>query len=267
MMTSRSRGFTLVEMLVAVTLVAALATITTAGVQHARHKAALATEINAARNLSIAYASYAAEHSGRLLPGYQSDPAASNLHGERLHHPVNARYPWRLAPYAPKVEGILLFNGNEKFLDADNSDYLVSVRPNLGINSIFVGGHHGSGSPLRPSPRMIEALGKFHVTRMAEAFAAEKLIVFASARSGPREAGNFEIRPPNTLAPEWSDKPFAKSTSPGDHGFVDFRWSGKAVVATLGGGVVMLDEDQMRDMRRWSNQAARRNDRDFVVAP
>lgn len=266
-MKSPRPGFTLVEMLVAVAIVAALATITTAGVQHARHKVALATEINAARNLSIAYAGYAAEHSGNLLPGYRTDPAATNLRGELLHHPVNARYPWRLAPYAPKIEGILLYNGNEKLLDGGNSDYLVSVRPNLGINDIFVGGHHGSGSPLRPSPRMIEALGKFHVTRMSEAFNPSRLIVFASARNSRGDTGNFEVQPPNTIAPQWTGEAFSRSSSPSDHGFVDFRWSGKAVVATLAGGVELLDEDQLRDMRRWSNQAARRNDPDFVVAP
>jgi hypothetical protein len=34
---------------------------------------------------------------------------------------------------------------------------------------------------------------------------------------------------------------------------VDLRWGGKAVTAMLGGYVDLLDESQLRDMRRWSH--------------
>jgi hypothetical protein len=52
---------------------------------------------------------------------------------------------------------------------------------------------------------------------------------------------------------------------PSAHGFVDFRWSGKAAVACLAGNVEMLDEKSLRDMRRWSIQAQCANDPDFIV--
>lgn len=262
------KGFTLVELMVAIVLVITLSSLGFAGYTKVMDKARMTTELNAARNLTIAYLTHASDHSGRLMPGYRSDPEATNLDGEILHHPINARYPWRLTPYMPQPEGILLCNGHERFLEADNSDYLVSVRPNLGINAVYVGGHYGSGSPLRPSPRLEAALGKYYVSRISQAVEPAKLVVFASARHGGGDegVGNFEVRAPNTLAPDWSSAGFDPKLAASDHGFVDFRWDGKAVVAMLGGNVELLNEEELRDMRRWSNQAARANDPDFVVS-
>jgi hypothetical protein len=34
----------------------------------------------------------------------------------------------------------------------------------------------------------------------------------------------------------------------------------------LGGNVELLDETQLRDMRRWSHQAARANQADFMIS-
>lgn len=268
-MKRHSPGFTLVELTVVIAITTVLTSFSIAGYGIARKKARMATEVNAARNLMTAYLGHASDHSGKLLPGYKSDDTVTNLDGEPLHHPVNARYPWRLIPDMPKVENTLLFNGNERVLTEDNSDYLVSVSPNLGINAVFVGGHYGSGSPLRPSERMVEAVGKYYVSRISESIHPEKLIVFSSARHGTDrdDIGNFEVRAPNLMKSNWSSAEFEQGASPSDHGFVDFRWNGKAVTAMLAGNIELLDEEQLRDMRRWSNQAARQNDRDFVVAP
>jgi type II secretory pathway pseudopilin PulG len=262
-------GFTLVELTIAIIITTVLGALSIAGYKVAREKAQLATEINATRHLMTAYLGHASDHNGTLLPGYKTDETTTNLDGDLLHYPVNARYPWRLIPDMPKVEGVLLFNGTERALEDENSDYMVSVVPNLGINAVYVGGHFGSGSPLRPSDRMIEAVGKYYVSRISESVRPDKLIVFASARHGTErdEIGHFEVRAPNTIKPEWSAAEFTKNSPPSDHGFVDFRWHGKAVTAMLAGNVELLDEDQLRDMRRWSNQAARANDRNFVVAP
>lgn len=265
----RKDGFTLLELLVAVTLVATLAGVAGVACSKFRERARMTTEIHAARNLATAYLGYAGDHSGRLLEGYQSDPAAKNFNGDLLHHPVNARYPWRLAPYIGQIKGVLYFNGNEAVLDRQD-DYLVSVSPNLGMNAVFVGGHFGSASPLRPTPRVIESVGPFYASRLAEVRRPEKLIVFASARSGEswQGRGYFEVRPPRILGPEWSGDRFDPDKPASSHGFVDFRWpGGHAVVAKLAGNVEVLDEAELRDMRHWSHLAARENDPDYVVRP
>lgn len=268
-MKNHPSGFTLVELAIILFITSILASLSVAGFKVAREKSQMATEVNAARNLMIAYLDYASDHSGKLLPGYQTDETTTNLNGDLLYHPVNARYPWRLIPAIPKIEGVLLYNGTERTLKGENSDYQVSVSPNLGINAVYVGGHYGSGSPLRPSDRMVQAVGKYYVSSISEAVDPQKLIVFASARHGTDrdEIGNFEVRAPNLLAPEWTSAKFTRDHQPREHGFVDFRWSGKAVTAMLAGNIELLDESQLRDMRRWSNQAARANDSDFVVAP
>jgi prepilin-type N-terminal cleavage/methylation domain-containing protein len=258
-------GFTLIEMLVTLVIVAALSTLTFVGLNCARHRARTAVELHAARNLITGYLNHAAENNGRVLAGYQTDPATTNLEGKLLDFPVNARYPWRLASSVPAVKGVLVFNGNESVLKETNSDYLVSAEPNLGINATIVGGHFGSGSPLPPTPRIVDAYGKFYLTHLAEADDPGKLIVFASARSGEGRPGYYEVRPPRLTGPVWSSEAFADQSPASAHGFVDFRWRGKAVAAMLGGNVEMLDETQLRDMRRWSHQAARANDPDFTI--
>jgi prepilin-type N-terminal cleavage/methylation domain-containing protein len=263
-----NKGFTLIEVLVTFSVIATLGGLVFTGVRVAREKTKTVVEMNAARNLIAGYLSHASENSGRVMAGYQNDPTATNLEGEFLSDPMNARYPWRLARNVPSVKGTLLFNGTEAALESGpNRDYLVSVHPNLGLNATLVGGHFGSGSPLNPTPRMVDVYGKFYLTHLAEADEPGKLIVFASARSAPGKPGYFEVRPPKLMSKIWTDDEFTADSPASDYGFVDFRWGGKrAVVAMLGGNVELLNEEQLRDMRRWSHQAARANDPEFRIS-
>ena len=266
-MKSQRSGFTLIELLVTIAITATLGTLGMACVRNAKEKSKMVVEVNAARNLINGYIGYSSENNGRLLTGYQTDPKVTNLEGKLLHFPMNARYPWRLAPSVPKIEGVILFNGTEGALqDKENGDYRVSVSPNLGLNATLVGGHFGSASPLNPTPRIVEAYGKFYVSCLAEVQDPSNLIVFASARASVGNPGYFEIRPPNLTSRLWSGEKFVESASASSYGFVDLRWGGKAVTAMLGGNVELLDEHQLRDMRRWSNQAERANERDFRIS-
>lgn len=259
------KGFSLIEILIALTIIATLCAVGVSISAETKKNARCVTEINAARNLITAYLSHAADNSGNVLPGYQSDDNATNLDGQSLHHPVNARYPWRLAPSLPKIEGVMLFNGNEQVLKDKNRDYLVSVRPNLGLNDVLVGGHFGTGSPLPPTPKMREAFGKFWLSNLSDASSPEKLIVFASSRLSTQETGYFEIRPPKLNKEVWSSAKFSSDRSADSFGFMDLRWKGKAVCAMLAGNVELLDDEPLRDMRRWSIQAQEANDRHFLI--
>lgn len=266
-MKNRSPGFTLVEVIVALVITVSIGTLGLVGMRSAHDKSKMVVEINAARNLISAYMGYCSENSGRLLPGYKTDPTVTNLEGKLLHFPMNARYPWRLAPSVPKMEGVMVFNGTEDaLLDKEYGDYLISAKPNLGLNATLVGGHFGSGSPLSPTPRVVEAYGKFYGSGLAEVDNPSGLIVFLSARGGVGSPGYFEVRSPNLTSRVWSSKKFVEATNASDHGFVDMRWGGKAVAAMLGGNVDLLDEAQLRDMRRWSNQAAQANQREFLIS-
>lgn len=255
----------MVEILIVVAFIAGLGVAGFSGVCLAKRKARCAMEIHAARNLITAYLSHATDHNGRVMPGYQTDESVTNIEGEPLHYPMNARYPWRLAPSVPKIEGVMLFNGNEAALKSENRDYLVSVHPNLGLNATLMGGHFGSGSPLPPTKKMTDAFGKFHLTHLTESTTPEKLLVFASARSGENEPGYFEIRPPRLTRPIWSSARFSDSSPGSAYGFIDLRWDGKAVCAMLAGNIELLDESSLRDMRRWSIQAEQANDADYFI--
>jgi len=260
-------GFTLIELLVMIAIIATLGTLGVACMQNAREKSRMVVEVNAARNLINGYIGYSSENNGRLLTGYQTDPTVTNLEGEPLRFPMNARYPWRLAPSVSKIEGVILFNGTESALkDKENGDYMVSASPNLGLNATLVGGHFGSASPLNPTPRIVGAYGKFYVSSLAEVEDPSNLIVFSSARGSIGNPGYFEIRPPNLTSRVWTNVKFEDAPSAASYGFVDLRWGGKAVTAMLGGNVELLNEEQLRDMRRWSNQAARANQSDFMIS-
>ncbi|MEZ5303361.1 MAG: prepilin-type N-terminal cleavage/methylation domain-containing protein [Verrucomicrobiales bacterium] len=257
----RPGGFTVVELVVTAAIIAILSLVGFAGYSMVVNRARMAAETAAARNLGTAYQLYANDHNRELMPGYQEDPDATNLEGDPLYSPVNARYPWRLAPYIGSLEGTLLYNGNQRFLDGDNRDYMVSVSPNMGINANFVGGHFGNSALVRPGSRMESRLGKFYVSRLGQ---AENLIVFASARSdsGP---GYFEVQPPKAIGEVWSSQPFDPDAPASKHGFVDFRWNGQAIVSMLDGSVAPKSEEQLRDMRLWCQQAAVEDDPDFTL--
>ena len=261
---SRS-GFTLVEVLIAFAIISVLTTVSVAAFRGMRQKARSVVELNAARNLITGYLNDATERSGSVMPGYAADPQTTNLDGESLGFPINARYPWRLARSLPQIAGVMMFNGNEQALQTQNRDYLVSVQPNMGLNAVMVGGYFGTGSPVAPTQRMIQQLGKFYLSHISEAPQPSRLIVFCSARSGPQKPGYFEVRPPNLSSRLWSSETFDASSPANRYGFVDLRWGGKAVVACLAGNVELLDEKELRDMTRWSIQAQAQNNPQFML--
>lgn len=261
----KQRGFTLMELLVTITILVILAGLIVGASTFAKRRLATVNELSAARQLMIAYHQYASDHSGKLLEGYKTDQETTGPDGEYLHFPMNARYPWRLMPYLGDPRETLTVNGNRKAWDAADPIYQVSVMPNLGINAVLVGGHYGSASPLPPTKRFIDAYGKFFVSHAHEVQDPTNLIVFASARQSEKEKGYFEVRPPKLTQTLWSSAEFDEDRPAKEHGFVDFRHGGKAVVAKFDGSAELMTEEQMRDMRLWSNQAARRNDADFTI--
>ncbi len=253
------------ELLVTITILVILAGLIVGATSFAKRRLASVNELSAARNLMIAYHQYAGDHSGKLLEGYKTDQETTGPDGEYLHFPMNARYPWRLMPYLGDPRETLTVNGNRNAWDAADPIYQVSVMPNLGINAVLVGGHYGSASPLPPTKRFTDAYGKFYVSHAHEVHDPSNLIVFASARQSENERGYFEVRPPKLTQTLWSSEEFDEDHPAKEHGFVDFRHGGKAVVAKFDGSAALMTEDEMRDMRMWSNQAAIMNLADYTI--
>jgi prepilin-type N-terminal cleavage/methylation domain-containing protein len=259
-----NKAFTLIELLVVVAIIGVLLAIITPVGMHCIEEARKGREISAARKLVGAYLTYASDHDGVLMPGYKSE-SATDATGQPLGFPANARYPWRIAPYLDYDMKAILFNGNENALkEQADSHYAASVAPNLGMNVTFVGGDYGSTSDLMPNERAFSRFGNFCVTRLSQAASPSSLIVFASARRSKKEPGFYQIKSPNLSNSRWGGE-WNPEASADSWGYVDMRYRKKAVAAMLDGHVALLDEDEIKDMRRWSNQAAEQNDPNFKL--
>jgi len=241
----------MVELLCGLAVIAMLAALVVGAVGAAQKSGMKASEIAAGKTLMMGYHLYATENGGSLMPGYQRSPGqVLNTHGEPLGAKEASRYPWRLAPYISYNIKAAFLATKQEIPNSSLSDYYVSLIPSLGMNSIYVGGHEGDA--MDPyNPRAAARFGDFCVLRLNQAVKPSQLIVFASAfyeepgrRKDDPQKGYFRIQYPNQN--------------------VHFRYNKKAVVACLDGHVELLTEEEMRDMRRWSNLHAQSDDPNFA---
>jgi prepilin-type N-terminal cleavage/methylation domain-containing protein len=256
-------GFTLVELLVVIAVIALLGSLLLPALGKAKGHAKRANEVNSARQLMIAWRLYADDHDDRVLPGYRYGFEAKDPAGNPIGHPINARYPWRLAPYLGNSFDVMYANENRPLLegfrrlgDPGLSVYAASVFPSLGVNSVFVG---GDDLELPPEPRAFERFGNFCVLRTDEIQRPAELLAFVSAR-GPFEGkvvnGFYLVKPPYLMARRWSVE-FNPADGPEAWGHVHPRFNRHAVAAMTDGHVQSLDVPQLQDMRRWANPADR----------
>ncbi|MBC7833885.1 MAG: type II secretion system protein [Phycisphaerales bacterium] len=177
--------------------------------------------------------------------------------------------------------------------NTDSYQYAINFHPSFGLNSVYVGGHYRRGAFPNGSlynvghPRLNQG-GHFYVSELNRIKFPSVLMAMTTARSVdvatmggsgsqfgyggapvPWTAGAqvvpgfYEVLPPRLgypltggTAQVWnaSDK-FNPLVSPQSWGFVDARHGGKAVSALTDGHVETMTIKQLRDMRRWSNNA------------
>lgn len=251
----------MVELLVVVAILGLLAGISSGAYQKAVSKASMSSEINAGKNLILAYQLATTENGGRFLPAYDASAKdVKNASGQPISMSVvRARYPFRLAPYFNyQMTGVILVNRNEsqivKIMGPSGTmyDYGLSVFPAMGINRYLVGGYMGSGGSVQYASECIQSQGQVE----------KSVIVFASA--GETDVDGFEyVVAPQGPAGQWSSAKWTKDSSPGDYGHLAARYDGKAVCAFLDGSVKVLSIDELRDMRLWSRNAALENNPNY----
>lgn len=261
------RGFTLIELLVVIAIIAVLASMLLPTLSRAKTQAKFINEINSAKQLMLAWQMYADDHHDRVLPGYRYGYQAKNRIGEEIGHPINARYPWRIAPYLANNFEIMYVNRNRsllhQFRDRDEASYTyaASVFPSLAVNSIFVG---GDDLVLPPEAKALERFGRFCVIKQSDSRLPSRQIAFVSARSkfdGEIVEGYYRAEAPYLTSRTWTEE-FDPDLAPEMTGFVHPRYNGRAVIGAIDGHAEGLDWNQLQDMSRWASPA---NSRDWVL--
>ena len=224
------KAFTLLELLVSISLIMLLVSFVAVSLRGVRASASRAESLSALRQMTLAYASYSADHNQRLMPGYldqeflvKLDITARLPDGTVLDQCDGqicdrSSYVWRLAPYVDNAwqtfyvdlrDAGLLTRLQAKHDQAppvlgpagDPDTGGISERPAFGMNSIFVGGDttHG-GSAVTPfHPWNTAGNDSIAATRLSQVKNPSRLILFAPATKvgGDDTVGGFcELRPP-----------------------------------------------------------------------
>jgi len=236
-----SSAFTLIEVLVVIAVIAVLASIAVPVLAGSGKVARQAAEVAAARSVANAMQVYSSENNGAVLPGFHVRPGevVTDSQGKPIGGQPAKRYPWRLAPYLGyDVETAFLASG-QKINDPGELQYMVSLVPSLGMNTVYLGGDDRK-TPNPFNPRFASSFAeRGGITRMTQALRPGQMIAFVSAAydgsgGGDKQPGYFSVEYPAVN--------------------VDFRHStGKALVVFVDGHTELLDREQLNNERLWKN--------------
>ncbi len=261
-----ARGFTIVELMVVVAIIAVLLAMLLPVLSSAKQTGNLTTELGAARQLMVAYQNYTVTHNGLLMPGYLIGMHAYDQSGQPIDNAIAAgRYMWRLLPYIDYAVEALYTNENRDLLERlENEDpehyrYAISLFPSLGLNTSWLGGDEQDQAF---DPVFLSIFGRYYLAHITAAKRPGDLIVFASARGKdstqllgkkPFE-GYFKVMSRNLTGTRWALE-YDPSDPPVEYGYLSLRYGGSAVTAFLDGHADLMPEKQLRDMRHWADQA------------
>ena len=260
------KAFTLVELLVTITIIGLLGAISFPVLNQASLASKKAADVSAGKQTILAYMSYATDHDGALMKGYDASGAAYDITGNAIGgedaHEAH-RWPWRLAPYFNyNFYGATHVNEMASFIKSQgglSQTYLVSVIPSLGMNAAFVGGNDYNGIAMQKKG--------YVATSMNQVSFPSKMAVFVSSRSeavGKKYRGFYYVDSP-VYPVKWSAK-YDDMSSSKSTGYVSARYNDCAVVSFLDRHVSAMTYNELKDMRYWSKDAQQVNSSNWTPA-
>ncbi|HTR41350.1 MAG TPA: prepilin-type N-terminal cleavage/methylation domain-containing protein [Pseudomonadales bacterium] len=282
----RKFGFTLLELLVVIAMIAILAALLLPVLARSIDQAHKTEEISAGRQLMLGVQMYSQDFNDAVFIGYASaqnvGPPVLDNFKLPVQAPANYRYPWRLVPYMSGSMALIYSGVNRVFYqqmqssdapdatDRFNYDYGTSLCPSLGINSCFIGGDADYATAAQANaqfgPQTV-------LSKMNGAIHPSDLMVFMSARGSPSgssfaagtsfsqvsvEQGWFRVLPPWFQTRQWASD-YSQAATPDEWGQVAPRFNNHAIAAMLDGHTEEFNLQQMQDMRHWCNRATSGN--------
>lgn len=150
------RAFTLVELLVAIGIIAVLISILLPALNKARQSAASVRSLASIRQITYAYLDYAQANHGTLLPGFLPERTANlepQVSDKQSGHTFIGRaarqWPFRLAAKDHALWGVMrptlrtsdLPLISDSIAEADAKAYTAALYPAFGLNTVYLGGH------------------------------------------------------------------------------------------------------------------------------
>ncbi len=211
------QGFTLVELMVTLAVIAALMGILMVGLQSARRTSLKTKQLSDLSQVYKAFAQYAANNNDAALPGYLADDVQSvwrvnykSKDGSKIPAQYARTYPWRLLPYLDN-SFVTLFG----YLEVEDDDFfkpknpdgsvntaglqVVSDQPAFGYNAYYLGGWWKSeagvptltyGNATWTDAGGTQVTGRVVATRVGNVNAPSTMVAFTAATF--REPGFYK---------------------------------------------------------------------------
>ncbi len=260
----QTSGFTLMELLVVMTIIVIMAGLTMAGLGVMNQQKRALGAVTSARQVVAAYNQTAVDNNGVYMPAFdltattvvKPDGSTVSMKAAR------ERWVFRLAPYLNWELEPTVFTPQIIQYAKDNPaigmDYTLSISPRFGINDQNLGG-------TMPSSGVMDESALEQVAIRPTELTSTPIIAFVSSSCEYQGDGGFpgylKVRGPReNRKPFWGNKTWTPKSRAEEFGYIDASFSGKAVCAFTDGTVRMLDMVELKDMRLWNKNAAALNE-------